>query len=272
MSDDVREDIERMSNYFDGTIESPTDQPKLKTEEELKRDAEAGLVLGDADADVDNEESLIIEEEEEEETIKPIEDVQKSNELDDVKKELAELKELIKNSVKPQEEKLVETPKDEYINFVTDEDMYNITEDHNKMNDVLNSLYKKSLETAAKRFFQEKENILSTIPDIVAKNVSFALHLKSISDEFYSQNEDLKPFKKVVSTVFDEVAQANPGKSYEKLLIAVSNIARKRLNLRRENKLPNLPTKSTSVRAGNTVKIPNPLAIEIEEMNKSLFI
>jgi hypothetical protein len=99
-------------------------------------------------------------------------------------------------------------------------------------------------------------------------------NLKEASDEFYKNNQDLKPFKKVVATVFEEIASDNPGKSFEILFPIVADEARKRLDLHKQatglqaTKPPKLPSRKGRVQIPQETPNPNPLLSELDEMNK----
>jgi len=87
------------------------------------------------------------------------------------------------------------------------------------------------------------------------------------------KNEDLKPFKKVVAAVFEEVASENPGKSYKELLPLVGEEARKRLELHRKStdqSPPRLPRKRGKSTVPKEPPATDPLLAELEAMNKSL--
>jgi len=202
------------------------------------------------------------------------------SEIDQLKDEIRELKALIK----PKEEPPVEeppvaeepTPIDEQ-NFLGDLDLDELTRDADQFNKLLNKVFVKGVETARAEVRSGSEGLLRSIPDIVKNNIKIATAMKKASDEFYSANSDLKPFKKVVATVFEELASENPDKSYNDLLQDVETETRKRLDLHKkaastikDGKPPRPPSAKPGKRGSVTKPDTNPLLDELSEMDKSL--
>ena len=156
--------------------------------------------------------------------------------------------------------------------FIGDLDPDEITRDKEAFNKLLNTVYSRGITDARKVL---GEGILRTIPDIVKANITIMTALKESSDQFYKDNKDLEPFKKVVATVFEEVAAQNPGKKYNEILEKVGPEARRRLELHKKaiaddnkGKPPRLPQKKGGV--GDKREKPNtsPIQSEIDSMNK----
>ena len=161
--------------------------------------------------------------------------------------------------------------------FLADADLDEITRDPKAFNTLLNNIYKKAVETVRGEVRKGNESIMRSIPDITKNTIAVQTALKKASDEFYAENKDLEPFKKVVGVVFEEIASANPDKSYSEVLKEVGVETRKRLELTQKtvtdtkNKKgdpPPLPRKK-----GERVKDINkpdltPMQKELEAMNK----
>lgn len=134
----------------------------------------------------------------------------------------------------------------EAVDFIGDVDVREVTEDKDGLNKLLNKVFVQGIETARKTL---GEGVLRQIPDIVKHNVVTMTALKKASDKFYEDNEDLKPFKKVVGAVFEEVASENSDWTYEKVMEETGTEARKRLELHKKatndnkNRPPRLPRK-----------------------------
>lgn len=156
--------------------------------------------------------------------------------------------------------------------FIGDQDLDDLTRDPKEFNKLLNTIYQRAV-TDTRQILGE--GVLRSIPDIVRANITIINNLQKSSDEFYAANEDLKPFKKVVATVFEEIASENPGKPFEELFPMVADESRKRLELHKKvtqptNKPPRLPSRKNRVTVPATKPNPDPLLRELEEMNKTL--
>jgi len=84
---------------------------------------------------------------------------------------------------------------------------------------LLNSVYTQGIEYARK--------ITSEIPEMVRTNISIVEDLRKTSEKFYDDNKDLAPFKRVVASVFEELASKNPDKKYQDILNDVATESRK---------------------------------------------
>ena len=207
--------------------------------------------------------------------------------IESLRAKLAE-KEAAKSPEKPPE-KLLEKPPEkppekapaevpitfEDQDFVASLDMDELTRDPKEFNKLLNKLYQKAV-TDSRRILGE--SVLRSIPDIVRANLTMMTELQKLSDKFYEDNQDLKPFKKVVAAVFEEVASEHPDKKYNEIVEIVGPEVRKRLDLQKkvitngskDNPPPKLPHKGG--KAGRPQEKPStePLQAELEEMNKTL--
>lgn len=160
--------------------------------------------------------------------------------------------------------------------FVGDLDLDDLSRDPKEFNALLNKVYQKAFSDAYK---SATTRVTGSLPELVHSQVTLFENLRRTSEQFYEENEDLQPFKKVVKTVFEELAAENPDRSYNEIMKDVAPEVRKRLDLpakKAETKSPTkepppkLPTKGG--KAGRTENKPsvNPLQAELEEMNKVL--
>ena len=156
--------------------------------------------------------------------------------------------------------------------FLGEEDAYEMVQDPKRFNKLLNQIYQRAVTDTRKVL---GEGVLRSIPDIVKTNLTIMTSLQRASDKFYDENKDLVPFKKVVSTVFEEMSSTNPDKKYDVILKDVGVEARRRLDLHKsatqpDPKAPRLPRPKG--RSGSSSDKPktDPLLNEIEEMNKAL--
>ena len=186
--------------------------------------------------------------------------------------QIEELKHQI-SSLKSQQQPTEEppsVPKLEDEQFISDDDLVDLTENTTKFNQVLNKVYQ---QLATKLHESVTEATLRSIPNIVKSNIVTMTALQRAADSFYDSNPDLKPFKKVVASVFEELSGQNPGKDYGEILDQLAPEVRKRLNLqptKNKPKAPRLPSKSTSTARPTEPSGPSGLEAELEAMNKAL--
>ena len=149
--------------------------------------------------------------------------------------------------------------------FVGDLDI----EDSSDLNKILNAVYQKGITDT--RGIVGKQ--ATSIPDIV----TMVSNLQKATENFYDENKDLAPFKKVVAAVFEDLVAENPNKPYDDLMKDVAPEARNRLELPPlqkktvdRGKSPKLPRKKG--KPGKTEHKPtlDPMQTDIDEMNKDL--
>lgn len=175
--------------------------------------------------------------------------------------------------VKPEEPKEPEPITFTDQDFIGELDVEELISDPKEFNKLLNNIYKKAVTDTRNLL---AENILRAIPEIVRSNITIMDNLKKASDDFYNDNQDLKPFKKVVAAVFEEIASDNPGKSFDDLFPLVADEARKRLDLHKQvtsgqtSKPPKLPSRKGRPSVPNEKPKTDPLLSELEQMNKTL--
>lgn len=160
--------------------------------------------------------------------------------------------------------------------FLGDLDLDEVSRDPKLFNQLLNKLRKSSIELTRAEVRQAVESVVRSIPEIVKNNVALTATLKKVNDEFYSQNEDLKPWKKTVAAVFEEKMSENSDKTYKDLLPEVAEETRKRLGLKKDatknkdkDNPPNLPRKKGGQRQQPKPDVTD-LEKEFDEMDKAL--
>lgn len=165
------------------------------------------------------------------------------------------------------------------IDFIGKADVDEIIRDSAEFNKLLNKIYAQGVDTTRKVL---GENILRGIPDIVKNNVTTVIALREMSNQFYRDNEDLKPFEKVVGAVFEEIAAENPDKKISEMIGDVEKETRKRLELYKkaiepkpkpkldEPITPRLPGVRGQRRESQLKPDVSPMLNEIDEMNKIL--
>lgn len=156
--------------------------------------------------------------------------------------------------------------------FIGDLDFDEIRDEPGRFNTVLNEIYRKAVTDTT-------SNLNKQFSEQVPRMIEAVNAMKQTADNFYEQNPDLAPFKKAVATVFNEVAGANPNKSYEDLMADTEVEARKRLGLKkseggkpkkRTGKKPRLPRKKGGPGKPKGDDNKDPLQKELEEMNETL--
>jgi hypothetical protein len=266
---DVKEEIKAMLEAFepkatdekvDEKDEKPDDNQEDKTDEEE-----------DTNGDQNKEEET---DEETDDTKTDTKTDEKDKIIKALEERLAKLEEATKNlkeepkEEEPKEKELKFDPQD----FIGDADVEEIVRDKESLNKLLNNVYTKAVGDARNML---GEKVLRSIPDIVKTNINIMTKLKEASEKFYDDNKDLKPFKKVVASVFEELTSKNPDKTYEDLLTEVGNEARKRLDLQKkaiekEKGTPKLPSKKGNIQRDSKKPDTSPIQSEIDTMNKSL--
>ena len=157
--------------------------------------------------------------------------------------------------------------------FLGEVDLDELTMNKDALNAILNKVYIAARKEARKEAITERQGILRDIPSIVKNNIEIVTSLKKASEDFYENNPDLVPFKKVVSTVFDEIVGKDPNRSYQEILKEIGPEVRKRLDLKKEaikqSGYPKLPSKKNALRT-KTKQDVDPFLNEISEMDNAL--
>lgn len=197
--------------------------------------------------------------------------------LDEKDKVIEDLRKQLDEKSKPKTEApTTEAPISfEEEDFLGEVDFDELKEDPEKFNKFLNDFRRKIILESRKVL---GEGVLRSIPEIIRTNIKLHSEMQKSSEKFYSENEDLKPFKRVVAAVFEEVSADNPDKTYDEILKDIGPEVRKRLNLQKQaktksddNNLPRLP-KKTKGKAPKDDPKPKTAGIEAEisEMNKHI--
>jgi hypothetical protein len=263
--EEVKSDVEEMNKAFGHSHEEPADETPV---EEPVEEPQEELTEPDEPDEPDEESTDTTEAPT---TEAPVED--------EKDKLIAELRAKV-DQLSVKEEPPVEEPTDQQQtpltfdeqDFIGELDLDDLTRDPKEFNKLLNTIYQKAV-TDTRQILGE--HVLRSVPEIVRANITIMNNLQKASEEFYAANEDLKPFKKVVATVFEEIASENPGKPFEEIFPMVADESRKRLELHKKvtqptNKPPRLPNRKNRVTVPATKPTTDPLLAELEEMNKTL--
>lgn len=194
--------------------------------------------------------------------------------VDDKDKIIEELRAKLaeKETTKPPESKVelkVEPPTEQ--DFLGEQDFDELTRDPKQLNAILNKVYQKAATDT-------RESMMKDLPNVIRENVAVIENLRETSTKFYEENPDLAGFKKVVATVFEEVAAKDPNRSIADIVKDVASETRKRLDLtkkvddkangKEKKEPPKLPTKGSKAGSPQTKSTVNPLQAELEDMNK----
>lgn len=154
--------------------------------------------------------------------------------------------------------------------FLKDLDIEEVVRDSKEFNKLLNSIYQKAVTDTQKNVGVE---VTQAIPNMI----SVVTNLQKATDTFYDENEDLKPFKKVVAQVFDDLVITNPDKPYSELMSDVAPEVRKRLELPEYVKIketkkspPKLPSKKKKPGQAGPKRDLSSLEEGINAMNETL--
>ena len=212
-------------------------------------------------------------------TSAPATEVPKEDELEKIKKENEALRKQVEEGHKKKEPETkaptTEVPFAEVDFLGNDVDLDELTRSPDLFNKILNKVYK--LGSDASKQFQE--TTLRNIPDIVKSNVVAQATLKKRVDEFYETSEDLKPFKRVVAAVYEELASENPDWKLDKIFSEVEVETRKRLELHKKAGATSAPTTDApkgprfpKTKSSRSRQKPNtsPLLDDIDKMNETL--
>jgi len=281
MGDEVKEeiqtDVEMMNKSFSEGLEEPVDDPVDDPIEPVEP-VEPIDPVDSVDPDDPVEPVEPIEPIEPVEPVEPIEptETEKEKELREENESLrAKLAEVPKPKAEPEPDPVVETELTEQ-DFIGDLDLDEVTRDPTEFNKLLNKVYLQAANDTRKTL---GEGVLRTIPDIVKANIVTISNLKKAKDDFYDENKDLKPFKKVVGAVFEELQSDNPDKTYTEILGDVAIEVRTRLELKKEavkatpaknNTPPKLHGNKGKAGSSSTKPKTDALLNELDEMSQTL--
>lgn len=160
------------------------------------------------------------------------------------------------------------------VDFVKDIDLDEVVRDPKEFNKLMNQVYQKGLADSEQRVV---EKVLRSIPEIVQSNIKVTQELEKTKTEFFEENPDLKGFQKVLASVYQEIAEKNPGKDYKTILALTGAEARTRLGLEKKAKAtipeqkrtpPKLPSGGGKGGRGSDKPQLSGIEAEIEAMNK----
>jgi hypothetical protein len=162
----------------------------------------------------------------------------------------------------------------EEVDFLGKEvDLDELTRDPDVLNKLLNKVHKMGSETSRK--FQETAS--RNFPDVIRSVIDIQDTLKKKVDKFYTDNKDLQPFNRVVSTVYGELASENPDWDVSKVFSETEKETRKRLELQKKTGATSAPTTSapkgprfpkTKTSRGRQKPETSPLLEDIDKMNE----
>lgn len=202
---------------------------------------------------------------------------EEANEIDESVETLRKSVEEAYSTPVPKKEEKEDKPsaleiKEETFFTGTSDDLEDLTRDPKAFNALLNSIYKKATEQGHSLAI---ESFMKSAPQIMKTQVAHHVAMKGAIDNFYAENEDLVPYKKVVAGLATKIAAANPELTFPKLLKATEQVARKKLSLMKKteegdkNKGPKFPRTPSGKRVGSKSELSG-MAKEIEEMEKAL--
>ena len=198
-------------------------------------------------------------------------------EVDEKDKIIEDLRAKLADKDKPREPEKEPEPepvKFEDQDFVGEEEFDDLINSKDGLNKLLNKVHQKAV-------IDTSERLTRNLPESIRDTVVLIDNLRKSSEKFYEDNSDLKPFKKVVGTVFEELVTENPDMTHDEVYTKVAEETRKRLDLSKptnkpketktERKSPKLPkTGSKAGRLDTTDNKPSGMESEIDAMNKVL--
>jgi len=273
----VKSDVQEMNKSFgfEAAEEPKVDEPIVDPEPEPKLDPEPEPKL----EPVPEPKPDLEPEPEPKSELEPEPTPDPEPKEDERDKIIAELRKKLDEKEAKKEPEPEPEPVEEPIQFESqsflaeDEDLDELVRDPVKLNEVFNKVYQSAVTDTRKVL---GEGVLRSIPDIVRASVAMIDNLKKMDKKFFDDNKDLLPFRKVVATVFEEIATENPGKDIMGLLPKVADESRSRLELHKQavqtdgRKNPRLPSRKKRVTIPEVKPDTNPLLNEIEEMNKTI--
>lgn len=154
--------------------------------------------------------------------------------------------------------------------FVGQTDLDDLTRDPKELNKAFNKIYQQAVRDT-------RSELLRTLPDVVKSNIAIMTTLREATERFYDENKDLKPFKKVVAAVFEELAPTKPNSTYGDIVKDVAIESRKRLGLpepkpqdsqQPKKSTPTLPQKGGRAGRMTEKQHVDPLRSELDDMIK----
>ena len=115
--------------------------------------------------------------------------------------------------------------------FIGELDMDDVASDPKIMNELLNKVLQKGIETGKSLSKDQNTVTTSSVSQTVASQVDSAIALKGMIDEFYDANPELANVKQVVQACASQIVQDSPDKSFKDVLNSAAEAARKTLGM-----------------------------------------
>lgn len=114
------------------------------------------------------------------------------------------------------------------VDFLGDADHLQILEDKAKFNGLLNKVITVAMNAST---MMAQEQILRQIPDIVQRSAEQQHNIHKLTDDFYTANPDLVPYKQAVSMAAMQVYNEKPSSTLSEILAEAATRTRKTLQL-----------------------------------------
>jgi hypothetical protein len=155
--------------------------------------------------------------------------------------------------------------------FITEnEDLDELTRDPKKLNEKFKAVYERGMKDS-------RDLVLAKMPELIAQQIELGKQVEAITTKFYTENSDLSSFKGVVKVVFEELAKANPSKTFDQVMKDTAIESRKRLNLqtpkpveKKKDPPPTLPIPGKRAGSVTSDKKSDGLITELDDMSKAL--
>jgi hypothetical protein len=131
--------------------------------------------------------------------------------------------------VQPSQQLAVEIPD---VDFVGNQTLDTVLDSKEGLNKMLNQVYKAGIAFATEQAVTKAhERTLLSLPDVVTKYVTQSAVLRNVREEFYSKNDDLKPFQSVVAHAANTISSEHPDWDVPKVLAETATTVRKALGI-----------------------------------------
>jgi len=218
-ADEAGEDQEAEKAEEDSEKGTPEEAEKAEepdeevSEESDDEESEEDEEPEEEDKSSDDEEEEEDSDAEKDEKAEPDEEPEKgSDEMTGLRAEIIGLKSELAKLKVGKVPKVDEEPKakpedeDKEEDFVKDLDLDELARDPKELNKALNSIYKKAKKDAGTA-------IMKQVPGLISEQVNTIAQMQAVAEDFWSSNEDLRGFPKVVQTVYDEVVAESSDKT-----------------------------------------------------------
>jgi hypothetical protein len=118
------------------------------------------------------------------------------------------------------------------VDFVGNQTLDAVLDSKEGLNKMLNQVYKAGIAFATEQAVTKAhERTLLSLPDVVTKYVTQSAVLRNVREEFYSKNDDLKPFQSVVAHAANTISSEHPDWDVPKVLAETATTVRKALGI-----------------------------------------